>query len=46
VIETHLTAGGSWKLASRNKISVAWLHAFKKTVDGSGSTAALPASER
>ncbi len=37
VIETHLTAGGSWKLAHRNEISVAWLHAFKKTVDGSGS---------
>jgi long-chain fatty acid transport protein len=37
VIETHLTAGASWKLAARNEISVAWLHAFKKTVDGSGS---------
>jgi long-chain fatty acid transport protein len=37
VIETHLTAGGGWKLASRNEISVAWLHAFKKTVYGSGS---------
>jgi long-chain fatty acid transport protein len=37
VIETHLTAGGSWKLGNRNQISVAWLHAFKKTVDGSGS---------
>jgi long-chain fatty acid transport protein len=37
VIETHLTAGGSWKLADRNQLSVAWLHAFKKTVNGSGS---------
>jgi long-chain fatty acid transport protein len=37
VIETHLTAGGSWKLAHRNAISVAWLHAFKKSVNGSGS---------
>jgi long-chain fatty acid transport protein len=37
VIETHLTAGGSWKLANRNKVSVAWLHAFKKTVNGAGS---------
>jgi long-chain fatty acid transport protein len=37
VIETHLTAGGSWKLAQRNAISVAWLHGFKKTVNGSGS---------
>ncbi len=37
VIQTHLTAGSSWKLANRNEISVAWLHAFKKTVNGSGS---------
>lgn len=37
VIETHLTAGGSWKLGDRNEISLAWLHAFKKTVNGSGS---------
>jgi len=37
VIETHLTAGASWKLASRNQISVAWIHAFKHTVEGSGS---------
>jgi len=37
VIETHLTAGGSWQLDHRNRISVAWLHAFKKTVHGSGS---------
>ncbi len=37
VIETHLTAGGSWKLPRRNEISVAWLHAFEKTVNGSGS---------
>jgi len=37
VIETHLTAGGSWNLADRNKISIAVLHAFKKTVNGSGS---------
>jgi long-chain fatty acid transport protein len=37
VIETHLTAGASWKLANRNQISVAWLHAFKNTVNGAGS---------
>lgn len=37
VIETHLTAGASWKLGRGNEFSVAWLHAFKKTVDGSGS---------
>jgi long-chain fatty acid transport protein len=37
VIATHLTAGVSWKLANRNQISVAWLHAFKNTVNGAGS---------
>jgi long-chain fatty acid transport protein len=37
VIETHLTAGISWKLANRNEISVAWLHAFNYTVNGIGS---------
>jgi long-chain fatty acid transport protein len=37
VIETHLTAGASWKLSGSNEFSVAWLHAFKKTVNGSGS---------
>jgi long-chain fatty acid transport protein len=37
VIETHFTAGGNWKLANRNQISVAWLHAFKNTVNGAGS---------
>jgi long-chain fatty acid transport protein len=37
VIETHLTAGASWKLANRNEVSVAWLHAFNYTVNGSGS---------
>lgn len=37
VIETHLTAGASWKLSNRNSISVAWLDAFDYTVNGSGS---------
>jgi long-chain fatty acid transport protein len=37
VIRNHLTAGGSWKLSDRNELSVAYLHAFKNTVNGSGS---------
>jgi long-chain fatty acid transport protein len=37
VIQTHLTAGANWNLGNRNSISAAWLHAFKKTVNGSGS---------
>ena len=37
VIETHLTAGASWKFTPHNQICIAWLHAFKDTVNGSGS---------
>ncbi len=37
VVQTHLTGGVSWKVAERNEISVAALHAFKKTVNGAGS---------
>jgi long-chain fatty acid transport protein len=37
VIRTHLTVGARWNLAERNAISVAYLHAFEKTVYGSGS---------
>ena len=37
VIETHLTAGASWEIHPHNQICIAWLHAFKDTVNGSGS---------
>jgi long-chain fatty acid transport protein len=37
VVQTHLTAGVSWKVADRNEVSVAALHGFKKTVNGAGS---------
>jgi len=37
VVQTHLTAGVSWKMADRNEVSVAALHGFKKTVNGAGS---------
>jgi long-chain fatty acid transport protein len=37
VVQTHLTAGVSWKVADRNEVSVAALHGFKKTVNGAVS---------
>lgn len=37
VVQDHLTLGGTWKLADKSEISVAYVHAFKKTVNGSGS---------
>jgi long-chain fatty acid transport protein len=39
VVENHLTLGATWTLANRNELSVGYLHAFKKTVSGSGSIA-------
>jgi len=37
VVQDHLTLGGTWMLADKSEISVAYIHAFKKTVNGSGS---------
>jgi len=37
VVQDHLSLGGTWKLAGTSEISVAYVHAFKKTVNGSGS---------
>jgi len=37
VVETHLTLGASWKMTAVDEISVSYLHAFRKTVNGSGS---------
>jgi long-chain fatty acid transport protein len=40
VVENHLTLGGTWTLANKNELTVGYMHAFKKTVNGSGSVAA------
>lgn len=40
VMENHLTLGGTWTLANKNELTVGYMHAFKKTVNGSGSVAA------
>lgn len=37
VVEDHLTLGATWKLAKDSEISGMYMHAFKKTVNGSGS---------
>jgi long-chain fatty acid transport protein len=40
VVENHLTLGGTWTLANKNELTVGYMHAFKKSVNGSGSIAA------
>jgi long-chain fatty acid transport protein len=37
VVENHLTLGATWTLANKNEVTVGYMHAFKKTVNGSGS---------
>ena len=37
VVQDHLTLGGTWTLADKSEVSVAYVHAFSKTVNGSGS---------
>jgi long-chain fatty acid transport protein len=37
VVQDHLSLGGTWTLADKSQVSVAYVHAFKKTVNGSGS---------
>jgi long-chain fatty acid transport protein len=37
IVQNHLSLGGTWKLADKSEISVAYVHAFKKTINGSGS---------
>lgn len=37
VVEDHLTLGSTFILADKSEITLAYMHAFKKTVNGSGS---------
>jgi long-chain fatty acid transport protein len=37
VVQDHLSLGGTWKNAGGGELSVAYTHAFKKAVNGSGS---------
>ena len=37
VVQDHLSLGGTWKLADKSELSVAYIHAFQKTLNGSSS---------
>jgi long-chain fatty acid transport protein len=37
VVEDHLTFGATWKATAATEVTVGYTHAFKKTVNGSGS---------
>ncbi len=41
VVENHLTLGATWTMANKSELTVSYMHAFKKTVNGSGSLAPL-----
>ncbi len=36
-VEDHLTLGATWTLANKAELTVAYMHAFENTVNGSGS---------
>ena len=38
VIEDHFTLGATWILANKSELSLGYMHAFKKTVTGTGAT--------
>jgi long-chain fatty acid transport protein len=42
VVEQHLTAGATWTLANGNELTLAYMHAFKKEVNGVNSIPAVP----
>ncbi len=37
VVQNHLSLGATWTLANKSEITVAYVHAFQQTVNGSGS---------
>ncbi len=37
VVQDSLTLGATWTLADKSEVTVGYMHAFKKTVNGSGS---------
>jgi len=37
VVQNHLTLGGTWKLADKSEVTVAYVHAFEQTVKGPNS---------
>jgi long-chain fatty acid transport protein len=41
VVETHLTFGATWTLASKSELTVSFMHAFSNSVSGPSATALL-----
>lgn len=41
VVQDHLTLGATWNVSKQNEFTVAYMHAFEKTVNGTG---AIPTS--
>lgn len=37
VVQDHLTVGATWNVTKQNELTVAYMHAFEKTVNGPGS---------
>jgi long-chain fatty acid transport protein len=37
VVEDHLTLGGTWSLSPTRELTIGYMHAFRKKIDGSGS---------
>jgi long-chain fatty acid transport protein len=37
IVEDHLTLGATWQLSKQSELSFAYMHAFEKKVNGSGS---------
>ena len=43
VVQDHLSLGGTWKLANKSELTVAYIHAFNQTVNGTNSIPTVPA---
>lgn len=41
VVEHHVTLGATWTLANKGELTLAYMHAFKKTVTGPSATALM-----
>ncbi|HSM98351.1 MAG TPA: outer membrane protein transport protein, partial [Gallionella sp.] len=37
VVQDHLTLGATWNVSKQNELTVAYMHAFEKSVNGTGS---------
>jgi len=40
VVQTHLTLGATWTLENKSELTLGYMHALKKTVNGVGSMSA------